>query len=200
MGIVVLGTFAMNAEGITGSIFLMLSHGIVSGALFMLVGVIYDRRHTKLMRDFGGLASVMPNFATIYGIMLMASVGLPLTIGFVGEFLSLAGFYKVNWVMTLLAGSGIILGAVYMLTLYKKSFFGQIVHEENKTLKDLNGRELTALIPLVVLVVILGVYPKPILSSIDMSVKKMIVLMEQKATEQSTKDLIINVNTIGGTK
>lgn len=200
MGIVVLGTFAMNAEGITGSIFLMLSHGIVSGALFMLVGVIYDRRHTKMMRDFGGLASVMPNFATIYGIMLMASVGLPLTIGFVGEFLSLAGFYKVNWVMTLLAGSGIILGAVYMLTLYKKSFFGQIVHEENKTLKDLNGRELTALIPLVVLVVILGVYPKPILSSIDMSVKKMIVLMEQKATEQSTKDLIINVNTIGGTK
>ncbi len=200
MGIVVLGTFAMNAEGITGSIFLMLSHGIVSGALFMLVGVIYDRRHTKMMRDFGGLASVMPNFATIYGIMLMASVGLPLTIGFVGEFLSLAGFYKVSWVMTLLAGSGIILGAVYMLTLYKKSFFGEIVHEENKKLKDLNGQELSALIPLVVLVVILGVYPKPILSSIDMSVKKMIVLMEQKATEQSTKDLIINVNTIGGTK
>lgn len=200
MGIVVLGTFAMNAEGITGSIFLMLSHGIVSGALFMLVGVIYDRRHTKLMRNFGGLAQVMPNFATIYGIMLMASVGLPLTVGFVGEFLSLAGFYKVNWVMTLLAGSGIILGAVYMLTLYKKSFFGEIVHEENKKLKDLNGQELTALIPLVALVVLLGVYPKPILSSIDMSVKKMIVLMEQKATEQSTKDLIINVNTIGGIK
>jgi len=200
MGIVILGTFAMNAEGITGSIFLMLSHGIVSGALFMLVGVIYDRRHTKLMRDFGGLAQVMPNFATIYGIMLMASVGLPLTVGFVGEFLSLAGFYKVNWVMTLLAGSGIILGAVYMLTLYKKSFFGEIVHEENKKLKDLNGQELTALIPLVALVVLLGVYPKPVLSSIDMSVKKMIVLMEQKATEQSTKDLIINVNTIGGTK
>ena len=87
-----------------------------------------------------------------------------------------------------------------MLTLYKKSFFGEIVHEENKKLKDLNGQELSALIPLVVLVVILGVYPKPILSSIDMSVKKMIVLMEQKATEQSTKDLIINVNTIGGTK
>ena len=200
MGIVILGTFAMNSEGITGSIFLMLSHGIVSGALFMLVGVIYDRRHTKLMRDFGGLAQVMPNFATIYGIMLMASVGLPLTVGFVGEFLSLVGFYKVSWVMTLLAGTGIILGAVYMLTLYKKSFFGEIVHEENRKLKDLNGRELTALIPLVALVIILGVYPKPILSSIDMSVKKMIVLMEQKATEQSTKDLIIDVNTIGGTK
>lgn len=198
MGIVVLGTFAMNAEGITGSIFLMLSHGIVSGALFMLVGVIYDRRHTKLMSEFGGIASVMPNFATIYGIMLMASVGLPLSVGFVGEFLSLVGFYKVNWIMTLIAGSGIILGAVYMLNLYKKSFFGPITHEENKTLKDLNSKELTALIPLVALVVILGVFPKPILSTIDMSVKKMLSLMEQKAVENDTRDLIINVNSIGG--
>ena len=200
MGIVVLGTFAMNAEGITGSIFLMLSHGIVSGALFMLVGVIYDRRHTKLMSDFGGLAQVMPNFATIYGIMLMASVGLPLTIGFVGEFLSLAGFYRINWVMSMLAGSGIILGAVYMLVLYKRSFFGAVVHEENKTLKDLNAKELSALIPLVALVVLLGVYPKPVLSTIDMSVQKMLVLMEQKATEPSTKELIIRANSIGGTK
>jgi len=200
MGIVVLGTFAMNAEGITGSVFLMLSHGIVSGALFMLVGMIYDRRHTKLMSDFGGLASVMPSFATIYGIMLMASVGLPLTIGFVGEFLSLAGFYRISWIMTLFAGSGIILGAVYMLVLYKRSFFGAVVHEENKTLKDLNAKELTALIPLVALVVLLGVYPKPVLSTIDMSVQKMIALMEEKAVVQSTKDLIIKANTIGGTK
>lgn len=198
MGIVILGTFAMNAEGITGSIFLMLSHGIVSGALFMLVGVIYDRRHTKMIRDFGGLASVMPHFATIYGIMLMASVGLPLTIGFVGEFLSLAGFYRINWLMTLFAGTGIILGAIYMLVLYRKSFFGQVVHEENKILNDLNGKELTALIPLVALVAILGVYPKPVLSVIDMSVQKMLVLMEQKAVEQTTKDLIIKANTIGG--
>ncbi len=200
MGIVILGTFAMNAEGITGSIFLMISHGIVSGALFMLVGVIYDRRHTKLMSDFGGLAQVMPNFATVYGIMLMASVGLPLTIGFVGEFLSLAGFYRINWVMSMLAGTGIILGAVYMLVLYKRSFFGEIVHEENKRLKDLNAKELTALIPLVALVVLLGVYPKPVLSTIDMSVQKMLALMEQKAIEPNTKELIIRANSIGGTK
>ncbi len=166
----------------------------------MLVGMIYDRRHTKLMSDFGGLASVMPSFATIYGIMLMASVGLPLTIGFVGEFLSLAGFYRISWIMTLFAGSGIILGAVYMLVLYKRSFFGAVVHEENKTLKDLNAKELTALIPLVALVVLLGVYPKPVLSTIDMSVQKMIALMEEKAVVQSTKDLIIKANTIGGTK
>ncbi|ACZ11188.1 NADH-quinone oxidoreductase subunit M [Sulfurospirillum deleyianum] len=199
MGIVILGTFAMNAEGITGSIFLMLSHGIVSGALFMLVGVIYDRRHTKLMSQFGGLAQVMPRFATIYGIMLMASVGLPLTIGFVGEFLSLMGFYRVSWVITLFAGTGIILGAVYMLVLYKKSFFGAVVHEENRGLKDLSAKELTALIPLVALVVALGVYPKPLLSTIDMSVQKMLVLMDQKAVEPSTKALLMHANTIGGT-
>jgi len=200
MGIIILGTFALNAEGITGSIFLMISHGIVSGALFMLVGVIYDRRHTKNISEFGGLAISMPTFATIYGIMLMASVGLPLTIGFVGEFLSLMGFFRVNWVMTLLAGSGIILGAVYMLTLYKRSFFGEITNEKNRNLEDLNKRELTALVPLVVLVVILGIYPKPILEPIDNSVKAMIVLMEKKAVKQETKDFIIRVNTIEGAK
>ncbi len=200
MGIIILGTFALNAEGITGSIFLMISHGIVSGALFMLVGVIYDRRHTKNMSEFGGLAISMPTFATIYGIMLMASVGLPLTIGFVGEFLSLMGFFRVNWVMTLLAGSGIILGAVYMLTLYKRSFFGEITNEKNRNLEDLNKRELTALMPLVALVVILGIYPKPILEPIDNSVKAMIVLMEKKAVNQETKDFLIRVNTIEGAK
>ncbi|MDX1808487.1 MAG: NADH-quinone oxidoreductase subunit M [Sulfurospirillaceae bacterium] len=200
MGIIILGTFALNAEGITGAIFLMLSHGIVSGALFMLVGVIYDRRHTKLMSEFGGLATVMPRYATVFGIILFAAVGLPLTIGFVGEFLSLLGFYKVNWIMTMFAGSGIILGAVYMLVLFKKSFFGEVTNEENKSLKDLNKREYAALIPLVALVVILGVYPKPILSTIDMSVKKMIILMEHKALLPETKEFLIKVNSVGGTK
>lgn len=198
MGIIILGTFAMNVEGITGSIFLMISHGIVSGALFMLVGVIYERRHTKMMSEFGGLASVMPSFATIYGIMLMASVGLPLTIGFVGEFLSLMGFYRVDWIMTLIAGLGVILGAVYMLTLYKKSFFGEVTKEENRNLKDLNKRELSALIPLVALVILLGVYPKPVLGPIDLSVKKMVVLMEQKAVTKEAKELIAEVNSIKG--
>jgi NADH-quinone oxidoreductase subunit M len=198
MGIIILGTFALNAEGITGSIFLMISHGIVSGALFMLVGVIYDRRHTKMMSEFGGLAHSMPTFATIYGIMLMASVGLPLTIGFVGEFLSLMGFYRVNWIMTILAGSGIILGAVYMLNLYKKSFFGEITNEKNRGLKDVSGRELAALVPLVALVVILGIYPKPLLAPIDASVKKMIVLMEKKVLSPEAKDFILKVNSIKG--
>ncbi len=196
MGIIIIGTFAMNAEGITGSIFLMLSHGIVSGALFMLVGNIYDRRHTKLMSEFGGLAKVMPKYATIFGIMLMASVGLPLTIGFVGEFLSLIGFYKVSPTMTFLAGTGIILGAVYMLSLYKKSFFGELTNEKNKNLKDLNKMELASLIPLVLLVAYLGIYPKPVLNPIDNSVKNMIELMEKKSITKEAKELIKKANSI----
>ena len=190
MGVIVLGTFALNPEGISGSIFLMLSHGIVSGALFMLVGVIYDRRHTKMMSEFGGLASVMPKFATIFGVMLMASVGLPLTIGFVGEFLSLLGFYKVSPTLTLFAGTAIIVGAIYMLTTYKKAFFGEVTNEKNRNLPDLNGKELTALIPLVMIVAWLGIYPKPILEPIDNSVKTLVQFMHDKSISAESKDVI----------
>ena len=190
MGIIMIGVFAMNAEGISGSVFQMLSHGIVSGALFMLVGVIYDRRHTKLMSEFGGLASVMPKYAVIFGIMLMAAVGLPLTIGFVGEFLVLLGFYQVSPMMTIIAGTSIILGAVYMLAVFKKSFFGPITNEENKKLKDLDRRETWSLVPLVAIVIWLGVYPKPVLEPIDNSVKAMLNFMDEKAITQEAKDMI----------
>ena len=200
MGIIMVGIFAMNTEGISGSVFQMLSHGIVSGALFMLVGMIYDRRHTKLMSEFGGLAQVMPKFAVIFGVMLMASVGLPLTIGFVGEFLVLIGFYNVSPFMTVLAGTSIIVGAVYMLTLYKKSFFGPVIHEANKGLKDLNKMELVSLLPLVAIVVWLGVYPKPILKPIDNSVKAMVEFMDKKAITQEAKDVIKTVKVKGEVK
>jgi NADH-quinone oxidoreductase subunit M len=190
MGIIMLGIFAMNSEGIGGSVFQMLSHGIVSGALFMLVGVIYDRRHTKLMSEFGGLASVMPKYAVIVGIMLMASVGLPLTIGFVGEFLVLLGFYDVSPILTILAGTSIIVGAVYMLALYKKSFFGPITKEENKSLKDLTATKTWSLIPLVAIVIWLGVYPKPVLGPINNSVNAMLVFMKEKAITAEAKDVI----------
>jgi NADH-quinone oxidoreductase subunit M len=195
MGVIMLGIFALNAEGVSGSIFLMLSHGIVSGALFMLVGNIYDRRHTKLMSEFGGLAKVMPIYSTIFGIMLMASVGLPLTIGFVGEFLSLLGFYKVAPTMTLIGGTSIILGAIYMLNLYRESFFGDVVNEKNKGLKDLNSVELASLVPLVMVVVWLGIYPKPVLAPIDNSVKSMVNLMQKKATTDEAKE-VLNVVTM----
>jgi len=190
MGIIMLGLFAMNAEGLSGSVFQMLSHGIVSGALFMLVGMIYERRHTKLMSEFGGIAAVMPKFAIIFGIMLMASVGLPLTIGFVGEFLVLLGFYQVSPVMTIIAGTSIILGAVYMLRVMKFTFFGPLDNEENKKLKDLNRRETWSLIPLVAIVIWLGVYPKPVLEPIDNSVKALLSFMDEKAITKEAKDMI----------
>ena len=185
MGVIILGTFALNVEGITGSVFLMIAHGIVSGALFLLVGVIYDRRHTKLMSEFGGLAHVMPKYATIFGIMMMASVGLPLTINFVGEFLSLLGFYKQSHMMTLLAGTAIIVGAIYMLAAYKKAFFGEVTHEENKNLKDLNKTELLGLIPLTIIAIWLGVYPNPVLQPINNSVEGIVQLMHDKAHDEA---------------
>jgi len=191
MGIIMLGLFAMNAEGLSGSVFQMLSHGIVSGALFMLVGMIYERRHTKMMDEFGGIAAVMPKFAIIFGVMLMASVGLPLTIGFVGEFLVLLGFYQVSPMMTILAGTSIILGAVYMLRVMKRTFFGPLDNEENKKLKDLNVRETWSLIPLVAIVIWLGVYPKPVLAPIDNSVHALLSFMEEKAITQEAKDMIM---------
>ncbi|MCB4742753.1 MAG: NADH-quinone oxidoreductase subunit M [Sulfurovum sp.] len=190
MGIIMIGIFAMNAEGIGGSIFQMLSHGIVSGALFMLVGVIYDRRHTKLMSEFGGLAAVMPKYAVIFGIMLMASVGLPLTIGFVGEFLVLLGFYQISPIMTIFAGTSIIIGSVYMLAVFKKSFFGPVTKKENQKLIDLTPKEIWSLVPLVAIVIWLGVYPKPVLDPINKSVNAMLVFMNEKAITSEAKDII----------
>jgi NADH-quinone oxidoreductase subunit M len=192
MGVIILGTFALNVEGITGSVFLMIAHGVVSGALFLLVGVIYDRRHTKLMSEFGGLAKVMPHYATIFGIMMMASVGLPLTINFVGEFLSLLGFYKQSHILTLLAGTAIVVGAIYMLAAYKKAFFGNVTNEANKDLPDVNKRELVALVPLVIITIWLGVYPKPVLEPINNSVEAVVSLMHEKAITAEAKERIPN--------
>jgi len=194
MGVIILGTFALNVEGISGSIFLMIAHGVVSGALFLLVGVIYDRRHTKMMDQFGGLAHVMPRYATIFGIMMMASVGMPLTINFVGEFLSLLGFYQQSHILTLLAGIAIIVGAIYMLAAYKKMFFGEVTKEENKNLPDVNKRELIALVPLVIITIWLGIYPKPILGPINTSVESVVQLMHEKAQTAEAKKRIPNLS------
>ncbi len=196
MGVIILGTFAMNVEGISGSIFLMIGHGVVSGALFLLVGVIYERRHTKLMSEFGGLADVMPRYALVFGIMLMASVGLPLTINFVGEFLSFLGFYHQSHILTLIAGTAIIVGAIYMLSAFKKAFFGKVTKEENKNLPDLTKTELVALVPLVIITVWLGVYPKPVLEPINNSVESVVELMHAKAVTAEAKAKIADVKAI----
>ncbi len=181
MGVIILGTFALNVEGISGAVFLMIAHGIVSGALFLLVGVIYERRHTKLMSEFGGLATIMPYYATIFGVFMLASVGMPLTINFVGEFLCLLGFYEQSHTLTLLAGLAIIVGAIYMLAAFKKLFFGEVTNEKNRDLPDVTKTELAVLLPLVVITIWLGVYPKPVLEPIDHSVKPLVQMMHDRA-------------------
>ncbi len=188
MGVIMIGVFALNLEGISGSVFFMLSHGIISGALFMLVGMLYERRHTKMIVEFGGIAKVMPNYAAIFGIMAMASAGLPLTMGFVGEFLSLLGFFQVSHIIAAIAGISIIVGAAYMLHLYRRTFFGQVIKEENRELRDLNKRELCALLPLVAIVIWLGIYPKPILEPINKSVGNMIAIMQSRIVAQEALD------------
>lgn len=194
MGVILLGTFALNVEGISGSVFFMLSHGVVSGALFMLVGVLYDRRHTKNMSEFGGIASVMPIYAAIFMFMAMASAGLPLTMSFVGEFLSLLGYFKVSPVMALLAGTSIVLGAIYMLHLFRKTFYGPITVEANRKLKDLMPRELVALVPLVVVVLWLGIYPKPVLEPINTATTNLVNIMHSKSIAPETKSGLRKLN------
>lgn len=200
MGVIILGVFALNIEGIAGAVYLMIGHGIVSGALFMCVGVLYDRRKTKMIKDFGGLAKNMPVFATVYAIVLMASIGLPLTVGFIGEFLSLLGFFKVSPILAFIASLTIVLSAVYMLSMYKRSFFGELTKKENKSLKDIFGRELVALGSLVALIIALGIYPKVILDPLNTTVTHLTKVMEIKAVDAETKERLKALNTIGEVK
>lgn len=200
MGVITLGVFALNVEGISGAVYLMIGHGIVSGALFMSVGVLYDRRKTKMIKEFGGLAQNMPMFALVYGVVLFASVGLPLTIGFIGEFLSLLGFFKYSPFLTFLASLTIVLSVVYMLSMYKRTFFGKLVKPENKAMKDIHGRELFALGSLVVLIIALGIYPNVILRPLNTTVTQLTKVMEIKAVNDDTKERLRAVNSIGELK
>ncbi|MGJ3648835.1 NADH-quinone oxidoreductase subunit M [Sphingomonas sp. GlSt437] len=159
MAIVTIGLFAFNRQGIEGAMIVMLSHGLVSGALFLCVGVIYDRLHTREISRYGGLAINMPRYALFFMAFTMASIGLPGTSGFVGEFLSLAGTYQVSTVATLLCTTGIILGAAYMLYLYRRIIFGELVHDDAKVMPDLSLREVALLAPIVLAVLWMGIYP-----------------------------------------
>jgi NADH-quinone oxidoreductase subunit M len=163
LGFVMLGMFALNPLGLEGSVLQMVNHGLSTGGLFLLVGLIYERRHTKEIAAFGGLAHVMPVYATFTLIIFLASMGLPLLNGFVGEFMILQGAFAANRVWAYWAVSGVVLGAAYLLWLYQRVFWGKVTHEENKNLADLNARELATLVPLVVLCFWIGVYPKPFL-------------------------------------
>ena len=196
MGVIILGVFALNTEGISGAVFLMIGHGVVSGALFMSVGVLYDRRKTKMIKEFGGLAKNMPMFALVYAVVLFASIGLPLTIGFVGEFLSLLGFFKVSPFWTFVAALTIVLSAVYMLSMYKRTFFGNLTNPKNKGLKDIFGRELFALGSLVTIIIALGIYPKVVLEPLNTTVEHLTKVMEIKAVNEDTKEKLKSLNVV----
>jgi NADH-quinone oxidoreductase subunit M len=160
MAIVTVGLFAFNRQGIEGAMMVMLGHGLVSGALFLCVGVIYDRLHTREISRYGGLAINMPRYATLFMLFTMASVGLPGTSNFIGEFLSLAGIYQISSWVALVATTGIILGAAYMLYLYRRVVFGEQTHADAAAMPDLSFRELWLLVPIALAVLWMGVYPE----------------------------------------
>ena len=174
MGYVILGLFSLNELAVTGSVYQMLNHGISTGALFLLVGMIYERRHTRDIQAFGGIAKSMPLFAVAFLIVTLSSVGLPGTNGFVGEFLILLGAWKVNPLLTAVSTSGVILGAVYMLWMYQRVMFGPITHPENAALSDLSWRERTVLMPLLVAIFAMGVYPNFFFAKMGPSIQQFI--------------------------
>ncbi len=178
MGFVTIGIFTMTTQGVTGALFQMLSHGVVAGALFLCVGVIYDRLHTREIARYGGLMHCMPKYATVFMLFMMASVGLPGTSGFVGELLVVLGTFQVNTLVAALMSTGLVLGACYMLFLYRRVVFGKLEKEDLKDLPDMSGREVLMFAPLVVLVLWMGLYPMPFLDMMSASVDNLIANFE----------------------
>ena len=182
MGLVMLGMFALTPVGITGSIVQQLNHGISTGALFLLVGVVYERRHTRLISEYGGLSKVMPVYAAIFLIMTMSSIGLPTLNGFIGEVLILQGIFVVSKAWAAVAASGIVLGAAYMLWLYQRTMFGDVTNPKNEKLPDLNMREFATFVPLLILAVWIGLYPKPFLDRLETSVDRVVARVNSDYT------------------
>jgi len=174
MGFVTIGIFTMNMQGLQGAMIQMISHGLVSGALFLCVGVLYDRMHTREIANYGGVVNVMPKYALYFMFFTMASVGLPATSGFVGEFLILVGAFKASTWVAFFAATGVVLGASYMLWLYRRVMFGEINNEEVRRMSDITTREVVIFIPLVLLVLWIGLYPKPYLHAMDASLANLI--------------------------
>ena len=174
MGFVTMGIFALNTQGVEGAIFQMLSHGIVSGALFLCVGVVYDRLHTREIARYGGLASNMPKYAAVFMLFTMANVGLPGTGGFVGELLTLVGAFQANTWVALIATSGVILAAAYALYLYRRIVFGELTKADLKAMVDLSPREIAIFAPLVIMTLWMGIYPAPFFDVMAASVKHLL--------------------------
>ena len=189
MGFVTLGIFTFNSQGIQGAVFQMFSHGLISAALFMCIGIVYERLHTRLISDYGGLVSHMPHFAVFFMLFTMANIALPGTSGFIGEFLTIIATFKVSVIAAVLAASGVILSAVYGLFLYKNMIFGQITNEAIEILKDLNVREKLILIPLAFLVIFFGLYPSPIINLISSSSENLVDILNLTLNHQLSLEL-----------
>ena len=187
MGVLMLGMFAANPNGVNGAVLHMINHGIYSGSLFLLVGIIYERRHTRSVDQFGGLGHVMPGFATVFLAMVLTAIGLPLLAVFISEFLSLRGAFEANPVWAGVGALGIILNASYFLWLYQRMFFGEVENEENKLLPDLNVREWAYMLPLVILSLWIGVYPKPFMEYIKQPVNTVVKQVRPNYPIQGTQ-------------
>ena len=163
MGFVTIGAFSFTQEGLSGAVYQMVSHGLISGALFLCVGIIYDRLHTREISAYGGVTDVMPRFAVFFMFMMLASVGLPGTSGFVAELLVLVGIWKSNPIVAIFTATGLILGAIYMLWLYRRVMFGKAIKEEILKLEKLSFREISLFVPITFMVLLLGIYAMPLL-------------------------------------
>jgi NADH-quinone oxidoreductase subunit M len=181
LGFVMLGLFALNAQGIEGGILQMVNHGLSTGALFLLVGMLYERRHSRLIADFGGLWAVVPVFSAVFMVVTFSSIGLPGLNGFVGEFLILVGAFQASRLFAVLATAGIIFAAVYMLWMYQRVVFGEVRHDAVRRLPDLSARELLTLVPILVLIVWIGVYPKPFTAVTETAVAELLTTLKAKA-------------------
>ena len=174
MGFVTLGIFTLTQQGIEGGIFQMISHGLVSAALFLCVGVVYERMHTRLIKDYGGVVSVMPKYAIVFMVFALGSLSLPGTSGFIGEFLILMGAFKKSFFVAAVASIGVILGAAYILWLYKRVIFGKIINQDVKRLIDLNNSEIFILWSLAIPILFFGFYPEPLINTIEVSINNLI--------------------------
>jgi NADH-quinone oxidoreductase subunit M len=170
LGFCTLGIFALNPVGLSGSVLQQINHGISTGALFLIVGVLYERRHTREIAEYGGISNVMPVYATITMIMFLSSMGLPLLNGFVGEFTILQGTFMANWRWAAWAVPGVILAAAYLLWLYQRVFFGTVTNPKNEKLPDLSAREIATFVPLIIMALWIGLYPKPFFQILEQPV------------------------------
>jgi NADH-quinone oxidoreductase subunit M len=182
LGFVMLGLFTLNQQGLVGGLIQMVNHGLSTGALFLMVGMIYERRHTRLIAEFGGLWKIVPAFSALFLVVVLSSVGLPGLNGFVGEFLVLVGAFQVSPWLAALATTGIIFAAVYLLWMYQRVVFGPVTHEENRRLTDLSPREWAVLVPVLVLIVWIGVYPAAFTGKTEATIAALLAQVESKAS------------------